>query len=162
MSVPPLRRLRQAPRHLLVCEKGHARHARSRHAAHVRDHAYNCRVSAPAAGAGASRGRGVVLTDVAVGGREEGAPAEAVTGRGLSGARSCGAELPEVSAPPRWGRSIPSPRAEGSRWFCLPAVKGALCWCSTWRQAVFWKVPPSLSKVACTPLGEGVEGEKKN
>ncbi|XP_050747754.1 ribonuclease P protein subunit p40 isoform X4 [Gymnogyps californianus] len=45
MSVPPLGRLRQAPRHLLVCEKGHARHARSRHAAHVRDHAYNCRVS---------------------------------------------------------------------------------------------------------------------
>ncbi|XP_074998717.1 ribonuclease P protein subunit p40 isoform X2 [Calonectris borealis] len=45
MSVPPLRRLRAAPRHLLVCEKGHARHARSRHAAHVRDHAYNCRVS---------------------------------------------------------------------------------------------------------------------
>ncbi|XP_025925362.1 ribonuclease P protein subunit p40 isoform X5 [Apteryx rowi] len=44
MSVP-LRRLRQAPRHLLVCEKSHARHARSRHAAHVRDHAYNCRVS---------------------------------------------------------------------------------------------------------------------
>uniref|UniRef100_A0A8C9F9H6 Uncharacterized protein n=1 Tax=Pavo cristatus TaxID=9049 RepID=A0A8C9F9H6_PAVCR len=44
MSVP-LRRLQQAPRHLLVCEKGHVRHARSRHAAHVRDHAYNCRVS---------------------------------------------------------------------------------------------------------------------
>ncbi|XP_031445174.1 ribonuclease P protein subunit p40 [Phasianus colchicus] len=41
----PLRRLQQAPRHLLVCEKGHARHERSRHAAHVRDHAYNCRVS---------------------------------------------------------------------------------------------------------------------
>lgn len=45
MSVP-LRRLQQAPRHLLVCEKGNARHARSRHAVHVRDHAYNCRVSA--------------------------------------------------------------------------------------------------------------------
>ncbi|XP_074753991.1 ribonuclease P protein subunit p40 isoform X4 [Athene noctua] len=45
LSPSPLRRLRQAPRHLLVCEKGHARHARSRHAAHVRDHAYNCRVS---------------------------------------------------------------------------------------------------------------------
>ncbi|XP_054673323.1 ribonuclease P protein subunit p40 isoform X2 [Grus americana] len=45
MSVPPLRRLRQVPRHLLVCEKGHARHARSRHAAHVQEHAYNCRVS---------------------------------------------------------------------------------------------------------------------
>lgn len=44
MSVP-LRRLQQAPRHLLVCEKGNARHARSRHAVHVRDHAYNCRVS---------------------------------------------------------------------------------------------------------------------
>lgn len=42
----PLRRVQQAPRHLLVCEKGHARHPRSRHAAHVRDHAYNCRVSA--------------------------------------------------------------------------------------------------------------------
>ncbi|XP_064299605.1 ribonuclease P protein subunit p40 isoform X2 [Phalacrocorax carbo] len=45
VPMPPLRGLRQAPRHLLVCEKGHARHARSRHAAHVRDHAYNCRVS---------------------------------------------------------------------------------------------------------------------
>ncbi|NXS02508.1 RPP40 protein, partial [Oxylabes madagascariensis] len=37
--------LGRAPRHLLVCERGHARHPRSRHAAHVRDHAYNCRVS---------------------------------------------------------------------------------------------------------------------
>ncbi|XP_074940216.1 ribonuclease P protein subunit p40 isoform X1 [Phalacrocorax aristotelis] len=45
VPMPPLRGLRQTPRHLLVCEKGHARHARSRHAAHVRDHAYNCRVS---------------------------------------------------------------------------------------------------------------------
>lgn len=50
----PLRRLQQAPRHLLVCEKGHVRHARSRHAAHVRDHAYNCRVSA--GGGSAARG----------------------------------------------------------------------------------------------------------
>lgn len=50
MSVP-LRRLQQAPRHLLVCEKGNARHARSRHAVHVRDHAYNCRVSAGGGGA---------------------------------------------------------------------------------------------------------------
>ncbi|KAJ7395041.1 Ribonuclease P protein subunit p40 [Pitangus sulphuratus] len=38
-------RLARVPRHLLVCEKGHARHPRSRHAAHVRDHAYSCRVS---------------------------------------------------------------------------------------------------------------------
>ncbi|NXW00521.1 RPP40 protein, partial [Fregetta grallaria] len=45
MSVSALGRLRRVPRHLLVCEKGHVRHARSRHAAHVRDHAYNCRVS---------------------------------------------------------------------------------------------------------------------
>lgn len=45
MSVP-LRRLRETPRHLLVCEKSHVRHERSRHAAHVRSHAYNCRVSA--------------------------------------------------------------------------------------------------------------------
>uniref|UniRef100_A0A8C3JRN5 Ribonuclease P/MRP subunit p40 n=1 Tax=Calidris pygmaea TaxID=425635 RepID=A0A8C3JRN5_9CHAR len=45
MPVPPLRRLHQVPRHLLVCEKGHLRHPRSRHAAHVRDHAYSCRVS---------------------------------------------------------------------------------------------------------------------
>ncbi|XP_066043669.1 ribonuclease P protein subunit p40 isoform X1 [Chamaea fasciata] len=37
--------LGRAPRHLLVCERGHARHPRSRHAAHVRDHAYSCRVS---------------------------------------------------------------------------------------------------------------------
>ncbi|RMC16105.1 hypothetical protein DUI87_08314 [Hirundo rustica rustica] len=37
--------LARAPRHLLVCERGHARHPRSRHAAHVRDHAYSCRVS---------------------------------------------------------------------------------------------------------------------
>ncbi|XP_039568129.1 ribonuclease P protein subunit p40 isoform X2 [Passer montanus] len=37
--------LERAPRHLLVCERGHARHPRSRHAAHVRDHAYSCRVS---------------------------------------------------------------------------------------------------------------------
>nr|XP_042716509.1 ribonuclease P protein subunit p40 isoform X2 [Chrysemys picta bellii] len=44
MSVP-LRRLRETPRHLLVCEKSHVRHERSRHAAHVRSHAYNCRVS---------------------------------------------------------------------------------------------------------------------
>ncbi|XP_065255262.1 ribonuclease P protein subunit p40 [Emys orbicularis] len=44
MSVP-LRRLRETPRHLLVCEKSHMRHERSRHAAHVRSHAYNCRVS---------------------------------------------------------------------------------------------------------------------
>ncbi|XP_025895535.1 ribonuclease P protein subunit p40 isoform X3 [Nothoprocta perdicaria] len=45
MSSLLLRRLHQTPRHLLVCEKSHARHAHSRHAAHVRDHAYNCRVS---------------------------------------------------------------------------------------------------------------------
>lgn len=51
----PLRRVQQAPRHLLVCEKGHARHPRSRHAAHVRDHAYNCRVSV---GRGAGGGSG--------------------------------------------------------------------------------------------------------
>uniref|UniRef100_A0A8C3QZN8 Ribonuclease P/MRP subunit p40 n=1 Tax=Cyanoderma ruficeps TaxID=181631 RepID=A0A8C3QZN8_9PASS len=37
--------LGRAPRHLLVCERSHARHPRSRHAAHVRDHAYSCRVS---------------------------------------------------------------------------------------------------------------------
>ncbi|KAF4790951.1 hypothetical protein TURU_136118 [Turdus rufiventris] len=37
--------LGRAPRHLLVCERGHARHPRSRHEAHVRDHAYSCRVS---------------------------------------------------------------------------------------------------------------------
>uniref|UniRef100_A0A8D0HF79 Uncharacterized protein n=1 Tax=Sphenodon punctatus TaxID=8508 RepID=A0A8D0HF79_SPHPU len=44
MSVP-LRRLRETPRHLLVCERSHVRHERSRHTAHVRDHPYNCRVS---------------------------------------------------------------------------------------------------------------------
>ncbi|XP_059580343.1 ribonuclease P protein subunit p40 isoform X2 [Alligator mississippiensis] len=41
----PLRRLRETPRHLLVCERSHVRHERSRHAARVRGHAYNCRVS---------------------------------------------------------------------------------------------------------------------
>ncbi|KAL8182489.1 UNVERIFIED_CONTAM: Ribonuclease P protein subunit p40 [Gekko kuhli] len=41
----PLRWLREPPRHLLVCEKSHVRHERSRHAAHVRDHAFNCRVT---------------------------------------------------------------------------------------------------------------------
>ncbi|KAJ7338499.1 hypothetical protein JRQ81_012401 [Phrynocephalus forsythii] len=41
----PLRWLRESPRHLLVCERSHARHERSRHAARVRDHAFNCRVS---------------------------------------------------------------------------------------------------------------------
>uniref|UniRef100_A0A8C8RMN6 Ribonuclease P/MRP subunit p40 n=1 Tax=Pelusios castaneus TaxID=367368 RepID=A0A8C8RMN6_9SAUR len=41
----PLRRLGETPRHLLVCEKSHVRHERSRHAARVRSHAYNCCVS---------------------------------------------------------------------------------------------------------------------
>ncbi|KAF7248780.1 Ribonuclease P protein subunit p40 [Varanus komodoensis] len=41
----PLRWLRESPRHLLVCERSHMRHERSRHAAHVQDHAFNCQVS---------------------------------------------------------------------------------------------------------------------
>lgn len=41
----PLRWLRETPRHLLVCERSHVRHERSRHEARVRDHAFNCRVS---------------------------------------------------------------------------------------------------------------------
>lgn len=41
----PFRTLQQPPRHLLVCEKGYMRHERSRHAVHVREHAYNYRVS---------------------------------------------------------------------------------------------------------------------
>ncbi|KAH0617945.1 hypothetical protein JD844_016742 [Phrynosoma platyrhinos] len=41
----PLRWLRESPRHLLVCERSHVRHERSRHAAHVRGHAFNCQVS---------------------------------------------------------------------------------------------------------------------
>lgn len=78
--MPSLQRLRQVPRHLLVCEKGHARDARSRHAAHVRDHAYNCRVSAPA-----RREQDGVLTGAAVGGREEGSPVLAVAAGGSVG-----------------------------------------------------------------------------
>ncbi|KAM3840373.1 ribonuclease P protein subunit p40 isoform 1-T2 [Vipera latastei] len=41
----PLRWIRESPRHLLVCERSHVQHARSRHVAHVREHAFNCGVS---------------------------------------------------------------------------------------------------------------------
>ncbi|XP_042317143.1 ribonuclease P protein subunit p40 isoform X2 [Sceloporus undulatus] len=41
----PLRWLRESPRHLLVCERSHVTHERSRHAAHVRGHVFNCQVS---------------------------------------------------------------------------------------------------------------------
>uniref|UniRef100_A0A6I8P3H5 Ribonuclease P/MRP subunit p40 n=1 Tax=Ornithorhynchus anatinus TaxID=9258 RepID=A0A6I8P3H5_ORNAN len=43
MSV--LRRLRETPRHLLVCEKSNLGHAESRHRQHVERHHYNYRVS---------------------------------------------------------------------------------------------------------------------
>ncbi|KAG8133284.1 hypothetical protein E2320_011090 [Naja naja] len=41
----PLRWMHEFPRHLLVCERSHVHHERSRHVAHVREHAFNCRVS---------------------------------------------------------------------------------------------------------------------
>ncbi|XP_029446452.1 ribonuclease P protein subunit p40 isoform X4 [Rhinatrema bivittatum] len=40
-----LRDLERCPRHLLVCEKSNFQHERSRHAATVREHPFNCRIS---------------------------------------------------------------------------------------------------------------------
>lgn len=51
-SMATLRRLREVPRHLLVCEKSNFRHDKSRHRHLVETHYHNYRVSPAALGPG--------------------------------------------------------------------------------------------------------------
>lgn len=112
--------LGRAPRHLLVCERGHARHPRSRHEAHVRDHAYSCRVSGASAGPGPRRDP---LRDTG----REGEGKE--KGKGKS-------ELPEAPTPPVPGGSA------------RPPLQGRVAGAPLVPVSVFREAPPSLSELA--------------